>query len=202
MVCIVAISVAVLAAAASAIQAEQIRLAEFIYDGGTQPVNGTQLPNLVSFTFITSRGDPNTQTNWITDHTPSDTGQTISASLEIVEGIASVASFPDTIFFATISNPFGAFSSGRFDELTPPGTGVPTEIFQLRLRKYVPNLAPYRITQVERTLNSVVLRWLNTNNDIYGIGGKQTVTLYGVLVPEPASVLLFVIVRGVFRRYS
>jgi hypothetical protein len=85
MIRLISIYVAALAVTATTIQAEQLRLAEFIYDGGRDPVNGTQLPASVGFYFNTSRGGPESLTVWLTNHIPSDIGQTITAPPEIVE---------------------------------------------------------------------------------------------------------------------
>jgi hypothetical protein len=186
----VAVTVALVVCGTIRVQAEPILLAEFSYDSGPQFMPGSQLPNSVNFFMTAHLGVPDTFIMWETNHTPTDIGSTIVAPPEIVAGIANVAASPNAIFFMGTS---GVGTGGQYDELLPP-MGSDRDRNELRLRRFVQDIKAYRVTGVERTLNNVILQWVPGGiGSAYHVGGKQTVSLYGAVVPEPRALLLLLI---------
>jgi hypothetical protein len=177
---------------ASPVVAAQSLLAEFTQHTNWLSLNGAidgQLPPTVAFTFVLRDQPTNTELNWTQQLSLDDVDKAFSAPAAVIDPFSSIALQSDTRVELHIGpEPSSPVQFGS------PAAPSP-EVFDLPWSTlYVPDISAYRLTGIERIVDSVLNEWVPgaEGRDCY-LGGAQRIRVYGLRVPEPSTLILFFI---------
>jgi hypothetical protein len=187
-----ALLIAILWLAAAPALAAPIPLVEFTYE--KQPKFGGDFPPPVrdwEFQFSASLAPDGVPALfvWLGFYGMDDVGKTFPAPAHVVTGAGQALASESTnytMFTAGFSNPGGP---SRLIDMISSNPCNPCA----RIR--VPDPMAYRVTAVERVIDSLIVENLGPN---WVVGGKQTIRFLGELVPEPHTVAVLVIGFGLW----